>query len=322
MMATAGTIAYAPPITAWHDASRHKVRFITVENGVRLEVLDWGGKGRGLILLAGAGCTAHIYDGFAEKLAKGYHVYGITRRGFGLSSHPESGYSELRRVEDIVQVMDALKLVRPVLIGHSMAGGEITALAGRYPDRVGGLVYLDAARDPTRDYSSIGKKLASAHLHPLNQSDPKDNSFAAYLEWQMARNGFAFPESELRNEYETAPDGTMGRQRTTGRIFSAIGGTPKPNYPLVRVPILAIFAMPGRPAQMILRTYEFNDTDERAPVEAAYAELLSYIREDEESVKQCAGAVRVAEMPGSDHYVFLAAESDVLRETRSFLFHL
>jgi pimeloyl-ACP methyl ester carboxylesterase len=58
----------------------HKVQFITVDNGVRLEVLDWGGSGRAVVLLAGAGCTAHIFDGFAEKLTDGFHVYGVTRR--------------------------------------------------------------------------------------------------------------------------------------------------------------------------------------------------------------------------------------------------
>jgi len=30
----------------WHDPSQHKVQFVTVEEGVQLEVLDWGGSGR------------------------------------------------------------------------------------------------------------------------------------------------------------------------------------------------------------------------------------------------------------------------------------
>jgi len=81
----------------WCDPSTHKVRFVTVEKGVRLEVLDWGGSGRPLVLLAGLGFTAHVFDGFAEKLTDSYHVYGITRRGYGASSRPASGYTEQRR---------------------------------------------------------------------------------------------------------------------------------------------------------------------------------------------------------------------------------
>src|SRR5215467_14619332 len=62
----------------WRDPSSHKVQFVTVEKTVQLEVLDWGGTGRPVVLLAGSGNTAHIFDDFAEKLAGACcHVYGI-----------------------------------------------------------------------------------------------------------------------------------------------------------------------------------------------------------------------------------------------------
>src|SRR5262249_12587943 len=76
----------------WQDASPHTVEFVTVDENVRLEVLDWGGSGPSVVLLPGGGDTAHVFDGFAPKLAAFYHVYGITRRGFGASSVPASGY--------------------------------------------------------------------------------------------------------------------------------------------------------------------------------------------------------------------------------------
>src|ERR1700687_2371353 len=83
-----GQIGLAPPSSAWHDPSKHQVQLVTVEDGVRLEVLDWGGSGRAVVLLAGLGFTAHVFDNFAPKLTGTYHVYGITRRGFGNSSSP------------------------------------------------------------------------------------------------------------------------------------------------------------------------------------------------------------------------------------------
>src|SRR5688572_1689016 len=51
--------------SSWQDTSSHKVQFVTVDKDVKLEVLDWGGSGRPIILLAGLGNTAHIFDGFA-----------------------------------------------------------------------------------------------------------------------------------------------------------------------------------------------------------------------------------------------------------------
>lgn len=74
----------------WRDPSPHTVRFVTVDDGVRLEVLDWGGSGRSVVLLAGGGNTAHVFDDFAPKLATHYRVYGITRRGCGASGFVES----------------------------------------------------------------------------------------------------------------------------------------------------------------------------------------------------------------------------------------
>src|SRR5579862_1751560 len=81
---------FAQDAVLWHDPSKHTVQFVTVEKGIRLEVLDWGGTGRPVVLLAGSGNTAHIFDDFAPRLSQFCHVYGITRRGFGASTHPDS----------------------------------------------------------------------------------------------------------------------------------------------------------------------------------------------------------------------------------------
>src|ERR1700756_5987513 len=71
-----------------------KTQFVEVQPDVKLEVLDWGGTGRNLVLLAGLGNTAHVFDSFGPKLAAHYHVIGITRRGFGHSSAPQTGLTQ------------------------------------------------------------------------------------------------------------------------------------------------------------------------------------------------------------------------------------
>ena len=108
------TCAVAQQTAVWRDPSKHHVHFVTVQDGVRLEVLDWGGAGQAVVLLAGYQ-TAHEYDGFAEKLSETCHVYGITRRGYGGSSRPDSGYTAQRSADDVLQVLDSLKLSAPVL---------------------------------------------------------------------------------------------------------------------------------------------------------------------------------------------------------------
>jgi len=163
----------------WTDPSPHKVQFITVDpkEDVRLEVLDWGGSGRPLVLLAGGGDTAHVFDDFAPKLTSSYHVYGITRRGFGASSAPaphDNNYSADRLGDDVIAVLDGLKLDRPILAGHSIAGEELSSIGSRHPERVAALIYLDAGYayayynkevgDFTIDLAEVRASLAEFHV--------------------------------------------------------------------------------------------------------------------------------------------------------------
>src|SRR6202050_1719986 len=118
---------------------------VTVEANVKLEVLDWGGSGRPLVFLSGLGDTAHVYDSFAPRFTAKYHVYGITRRGFGASSKPaptDANYSADRLGEDVVAVLSALHLDHPVLAGHSIAGEELSYIGSRRPQKGGRLTYF------------------------------------------------------------------------------------------------------------------------------------------------------------------------------------
>jgi hypothetical protein len=68
------------------DASPHSVELVPVDKDLKLEVLDWGGSGILLILLAGLGSTAHGCGDLATQLTASYHVPRIMRRGFGAST--------------------------------------------------------------------------------------------------------------------------------------------------------------------------------------------------------------------------------------------
>ena len=166
--------------TAWRiDSSPHTSQSITVDKGVQVEVLDWGGTGRALVLLAGLGNTAHVFDSFAQNFTGRYHVYGITRRGYGASTAPRpegNNYSADRLGDDVLAVIEALKLDRPVLAGHSIAGEELSSVGSRHPEKVAGLVYLDAGWP----FAYVTK--AKKHPQPLEywlatldrSSDPAD----------------------------------------------------------------------------------------------------------------------------------------------------
>lgn len=150
------TWAGASQAAVWRDPSPHTVKFITVAKNVQLETLDWGGKGRPIVLLAGGGNTGHVFDDFALKLRERYRVYAVTRRGSPPSSVPEKNYSADELGDDVVAVIAALKLKKPVLMGHSYAGFELSNIAARHPDRIAGVVYLDAFHSLDPEYEAEG----------------------------------------------------------------------------------------------------------------------------------------------------------------------
>jgi non-heme chloroperoxidase len=156
--------------TAWRDPVPHSERLVTVDRDVTLEVLDWGGSGQALVLLAGMGNTAHIFDRLAPQLIDRFHVYGITRRGFGASSIPASGYTADRLADDVLEVMEALKLNRPILVGHSVAGEELSSIGSRHAEKVAGLVYLEAGYSYAIDHPAFPCTVPKA---PPQKGSPK-----------------------------------------------------------------------------------------------------------------------------------------------------
>jgi pimeloyl-ACP methyl ester carboxylesterase len=305
------------------DQSKHHIRFVTVEEGVRLEVLDWGGSGRPVVLLAGSGNTAHVFDDFAPKLTDCCHIYGITRRGYGASSQPASGYDDQRLADDVLQVLDSLKIAAPVLVGHSMAGGELTTLGNQHSERLAGLVYLDALGDP-RDfpagdpaYMALFRQLpAPMRTPPTPPSHEESRSFGAYRAWQLRNQKFAFPEAELRNVFATNPDGTMGAFKTPQSIHNAIGaGQKKREYSKIRVPVLAFFEYP-RSAN---GEYEPKNKEERDAIEAYTKATAAYVDRWVKNLKSGVPRARIIDLPGAVHFVFLTREAEVLKGLREFM---
>lgn len=243
--------------TAWAiDPSKHTVQFVAVEPGVKLEVLDWGGTGRPMVLLTGLGNNAHVFDGFAEKLTSKYHVYGITRRGYGVSDTPPvtgDAYSANRLGDDVVAVIDKLGLQKPVLVGHSIAGEELSSIGSRFPTRIAGLIYLDAGYpyalyDATHgDFGLDGIALREKMTELSNAQDP--SAIRAVIA-EMLKTELPQYEKDLvarQKEMEGVPDNPnrpVPDKKDRRRISAdaIIAGEQK--YTDIKSPVLAIFADP------------------------------------------------------------------------------
>lgn len=306
--------------TAWRDTAAHRVRFIRVEHDVRLEVLDFGGSGRPVVLLAGLGNNAHVFDALAPKLADKYHVFAITRRGFAPSSVPLTGYLSDSLADDVIAVMDSLHLVHPVVVGHSIAGEELSSIGSRRADRVAGLVYLDAAN--IYAYYDAAVEDNAPYLIPdlqrrlaviFDRWAPISFAERTAMVRQLADTTLPVLVRDLRlwaDDLATAPDATvrptgLRRDPVVAAIFA--GGQ---LYTRINGPVLAIFVAPGP-----LRS-DVTDSLERAKRDSlSLAFRMPQITAFQRGVPQ-ARTVRLAH---ADHYVWRSNESDVLRELRAFI---
>ncbi len=255
----------AKSAAAWSDPSPHQSRFLRV-NGVRLNVLDWGGTGLGLVFLHGLGDSPHAYDDLAPAFVSGHRVIAYARRGHGQSEHPAAGpYDNETLVEDLRQILDSLGIARAVLGGWSMGGNEITRFAERYPDRVAAIIYLDAGYDWSD--TTVGRLFGA--LPGGFEAGPADRvSFTAFHRWWINTTwpGATLSpaaEAEIRDVSVVDSTGavTVPTDAVMDPLFKSLTGYHR-DYAKVKAPVLALFVdqflPPNAPDSIRTKVAEWN----------------------------------------------------------------
>ena len=99
------------------------------------------------VLVHGGGHGGWCYQRVSRLLSRaGHEVYAPTLTGVGERSHLVGPHVDLSlHVQDIAAVLHYEDLRDVILVGHSYGGMVITGVGGTAADRVGKLVYLDAA---------------------------------------------------------------------------------------------------------------------------------------------------------------------------------
>ena len=304
----------ATPEESWLIKST--IRMITVAPNVSLEVIDWGGKGPPLVFLSGLGNTAHVFDTFAPKFLPEYHVFGITRRGYGISSSPAPdpvNYRADQLGDDVLKVIDSLGLKKPVLVGHSIAGEELSSIGSRYPKRIAGLIYLDAgypyalysadAGDSRLDANDVQKQLAE-YLSASPGADRK-----RIIGDLLSQLPLLQKDLEIDQKHDALyPDRSIGR--VDAPVAEAIRNGER-KYTDLDVPILAIFANPHDPTNYFPKVSKENLAALGAIDQARTGGQVEAF----EKLK----SAKVVMLPNANHYVFSSDEQDVERAMKDFL---
>ena len=116
-----------------------------LRNGIRLHHLTVG-DGPDLVLVHGiTGNLAVWHLQMVPLLANRFSVLTYDLRGHGYSDMPETGYDADTMAEDLLQLLDALEIERPMIVGHSYGADIALYFAHLYPERVSRVVAIEGA---------------------------------------------------------------------------------------------------------------------------------------------------------------------------------
>ncbi len=291
-----------------------------VAEGVELEVLDFGGQGPALVFLSGLGNTGHVFDGLAPEFIASHRVYALTRRGFGASSWPDTGYDTATLGRDVVRALDGLGIGMASLVGHSMAGDEMTWVGSHHPERIDKLIYLDA----TDDRAEIAKFLKGLPHPPLPivafEDSTSRNAVAAALTRDL---GGPFPEHELDQAHEFSP--TSGRylraRRRPDAVQLMLWGAEKVDFSAVRAPVLSLFDGQGFHEWLkAVVSLESTPADLREKANDFLPRLRQSTDEADAVLRKLPGW-KLVKLENARHYIWLTNRADVVREMSAFLSH-
>jgi pimeloyl-ACP methyl ester carboxylesterase len=174
-------------------------------DGLTLHVLEWSAQGVPFVLLHGFGNEGHVWDDLAPALAPYYRTLAFDLRGHGDSDRdPQARYDYDHHVADLEAAVGALGIARLVLCGHSFGGRVATLFAARHPDRMAGLVIVDAG--PELDARGVVRIVVDGERQ-------LDASFASVADY----------ERTLARAYPAARPGVLARLARHGLRARADG---------------------------------------------------------------------------------------------------
>jgi pimeloyl-ACP methyl ester carboxylesterase len=301
---------------ACKDDTPHEIRMLKVAPGVELEVLDWGGSGKAMVLLTGLGDNAHVYDQFAFQFTDYFHVIGITRRGFLPSSQPRNGYDVPTRAADDIAVLDALGIDKALFVGHSIAGSELSRLGLKFGARVEKLVYLDAA--------DLSERYLPSRREPPGPvfTEATLKSLWAYQAASARYQALRVPDQSACLNFKFNANGAILDSTSPpwvrDKILAGVAGSVNPpvNWARIKAPRLGIYSpytLTDRQAY-----YWYLSPAKKAEFDEAWPEIVTWYQRTVAKFAE-GNSANTYILPGAPHYVYINIEAETVRWMRNFL---
>ncbi len=153
-------------------------------------VFESAGEGPPVVLVHGFGMTRQMWDWQWPALAGRFQAVRYDLLGHGASDKPREAYSLARFADQTVALMDGLGIERAALVGFSLGGMIVRAVALAHPKRVTALAILNSAHDRTEE-ERAGVLM---RVEQAAREGPQATVDAALTRWFTPGYGASHPE--------------------------------------------------------------------------------------------------------------------------------
>ena len=278
---------------------------------LRIHFRDWGAEENPpLVLVHGLRDHSHSFDDLSRALSRDYRVYCVDLRGHG-DSESTPYYAFGHFVGDLRNMMRALRLERPIVIGHSLGGEVVGHWAGAFPDVARALVIIEGMGPPPRKQSwrLARHRYAWKMIDRAQQGLPGLADLEAAYQRLRKRNP-RLPEAKARELTELGTrareDGTLEWKFDPMLATLAVSGG-------FHLDAMLAFWSEIRAPTLLINGSESGEFWNERPG-APYLEGADF--------EQRRGAFRTArfvEIEGAGHMVHFDCPEELLRTIRSFL---
>jgi pimeloyl-ACP methyl ester carboxylesterase len=135
-------------------------RLVDTSNGT-LQVLDQGNpRGTPIVLIHCYTCSMSWWDDLAPLLERDHRVIRVDLLGHGGSDKPSAGYSIEDQATTVAEALAKLGVVNATVVGHSLGGSVVTALAQQSPQLASRVVIIDQAPQDGFDNEGFAQRVS------------------------------------------------------------------------------------------------------------------------------------------------------------------
>lgn len=149
----------------------YRVHYPRLRSGIKVRVVERGDPTSPPVLFVpGWGCPVYVYRRNLPVVADaGFRAIAVDIKGHGLSFKPlgEGEYSLESLVNHIEEILDALELDKPALVGHSMGATLLYHFVSRHPERARSLALLSPVGLSGVPLMWLYRSLTPSFLEPL-----------------------------------------------------------------------------------------------------------------------------------------------------------